>query len=149
MAFVICDVDEFKLFNDRYGHKCGDEVLQAVAREISSTLRTQDHVARWGGEELLLLLPETTLEAAETVAEKLRIAVAEMRTPWGSEHVGVTLTAGVAELQMDEDFTSCLARADHALLEGKRLGKNRVIAVGQRHLPLDEQTVLSFRSVKI
>jgi diguanylate cyclase (GGDEF)-like protein len=143
LAFIICDVDEFKMFNDRYGHECGDDVLQAVALQISATLRTQDHVARWGGEELLLLLPETTLEAAETVAEKLRIAVSEMRTPWGAEHVGVTLTAGVAELQMNEDFSGCLARADHALLEGKRSGKNRVIAVGQRHLPLTEHGVAS------
>lgn len=141
LTFIICDVDEFKLLNDHYGHECGDEVLQAVALQVSAVLRTQDHVARWGGEELLLLLPETTLEAAETVAEKLRIAIAEMRTPWGQVHVGVTLTAGVAELQMNEDFTSCLARADHALLEGKRTGKNRVIAVGQRHLPLAEHGV--------
>ena len=127
LSLIICDIDDFKQVNDRYGHDCGDQVLTTVAARVRESLRGQDSVARWGGEELLLLLPETEGPAAQAVAEKLRRTIEALRVACGGREIGVTITAGVSELAPVEDFDSGVSRADHAMLEGKRAGKNRVV----------------------
>lgn len=119
--------DDFNQINDRHGHDCGDLVLQAVASKARGPLRGQDFVARWGGEELLLWLPETEGPAAQAVAEKLRRAIAALRVSCNGRELGVTLTAGVSELPPAEDLDGGVARADRAMLAGKRAGKNRVM----------------------
>lgn len=100
-------------------------------------MRGQDHVGRWGGEEFLLLLPETDLEGARVLAEKLRARVAATPIPWQGHALTVTLTAAVAPFDRGGSFTRTLSRVDHALLLGKRDGKNRVVLVSPALAPHD------------
>lgn len=129
LAVVLCDVDHFKLINDRHGHDAGDAVLWAVSRALQRGLRSIDCVARWGGEEFLLLLPETTLDGALLLAERLRQDIAGLRPAApGGEPVTLTMTFGVAALAGEETLEQAISRADQALLAGKREGRNRVVA---------------------
>lgn len=122
------DIDFFKKVNDTRGHACGDAVLLAVSRVLSEGVRTQDLVARWGGEEFVAVLPETPLEGALVLAEKLRAAVAASAVPWpDGEPVSVTITVGVAQHGPD-GIDGTLERADAALYRGKAEGRDRVVA---------------------
>lgn len=127
MALVICDLDDFKQVNDRLGHDCGDAVLQQTATRLRQALRAQDYVARWGGEEFLMLLPETTEQGAVEVAEKLRAAVASAPFRCADQELPLTITAGLSALRSEDSLERAIARADEALLAGKRAGKNRVV----------------------
>ena len=127
-AVVMADVDRFKRVNDVHGHATGDRVLRAVANLFGERLRGGDSVARWGGEEFLLLLPETDLATAGEVANRLR-ATAEARL---SDTAGlgdsVTLTFGVAAFDRPMRVDACLKQADDALYAGKAEGRNRVVS---------------------
>jgi diguanylate cyclase (GGDEF)-like protein len=126
---VMADVDHFKRVNDVHGHAAGDRVLRAVAALFGEGLRGKDAVARWGGEEFLLLLPETEAETAREIAERLR-AAAEARlaeTAGIAAGASVTLTFGVAVFgESGMRVGECLRRADEALYAGKAAGRNRV-----------------------
>ncbi|MCK9988030.1 MAG: hypothetical protein AzoDbin1_04502 [Azoarcus sp.] len=125
LALMLLDVDLFKGINDRHGHVKGDEVLRTVANRIRSTLRTSDSLTRWGGEEFLVLLPETDLANAAVLAERTRACIAAHRM----EGVGgVTASFGVAELGDAESRDEWIARADAALYRAKQGGRNRVEA---------------------
>ena len=127
-SLVICDIDHFKSINDSLGHEAGDEILKHVAGLLRSRLRAQDVIARWGGEEFLLLLPETDLQGAIFVAESLREQLASTPADYGGDRISVTMTFGVAEHSpRDESIQATLRRADQALYEGKGAGRNRVI----------------------
>ncbi|MFW6241703.1 MAG: diguanylate cyclase [Thermodesulfobacteriota bacterium] len=128
-SLAIADIDEFKPFNDRYGHACGDRVLCAVADRMPDRIRRQDVVGRWGGEEFLVLLPDTALEGAAAAAENLRQAVRSTGCRWAGEELSVTVTIGVSEFQADMDADACLRVADNRLYAGKAAGKNRVVGV--------------------
>lgn len=127
VSFIVLDVDHFKVINDEHGHEAGDYVLTQVARVIKEQLRTQDLVARWGGEEFLALLPDTTTEDARIGAERVRegLLAQEWRIPSG-EVVSLTISAGVSELRPEDDFNSAINRADRALFSSKERGRNRV-----------------------
>jgi diguanylate cyclase (GGDEF)-like protein len=127
-SIIIADVDHFKDINDRYGHDVGDRVLSRVALLFAEGLRTGDAVARWGGEEFLVLLPGTHLKAAQEVAQRLR-SVSEARLG-ASEGVGLplTVTFGVATFSRTESLEACLKQADDALYRGKAEGRNRVVS---------------------
>ena len=131
LTAVMIDIDHFKALNERYGHATGDAVLAVCAREMASSLRESDGIGRYGGEEFVVFLPETTLADGAVVAEKLRLAIEELRIdgPDGaSEPVQVTISAGVAstpELGI-ADEQALVRRADGALYEAKRGGRNRV-----------------------
>ena len=129
-ALVMADIDDFKPINDRYGHECGDHVLVELATLIHSSLRRQDEAARWGGEEFLLLLPETTLKAAAIVAERLRRMVANSTFTYDAQEISITLTFGVSVCGASLDVNECVAEADHAMYSGKRGGKNCVVLAG-------------------
>ena len=129
-TLVMADIDNFKQFNDRYGHAFGDHVLERVADMLSHRVRDVDRVGRWGGEEFIFLLPETDSEGAEMLAEKLRESVALNVFEFSGERVSVTLTFGVATHHTGEDLESCIARADTALYQGKKRGRNRVMVGG-------------------
>jgi diguanylate cyclase len=125
LSIIICDIDHFKVVNDRHGHACGDRVLALVAKTVNSAVRLQDSVSRWGGEEFLVLLPETDLAAAQVISERIRNAVAAQQTSCDSLTLTVTLTLGVGEWLAGERFEDCIARADDALYVGKQSGRNR------------------------
>jgi diguanylate cyclase (GGDEF)-like protein len=123
VAFVLLDVDHFKLVNDSHGHGMGDEVLRLVAHAIAARLRDSDLPARWGGEEFLLLLPNTPLEAARMCAERIRASVSTLTTPIARP---VTISGGVVQLLSGESLPDVIARADALLYEAKRSGRNRI-----------------------
>ena len=125
-ALLMVDVDHFKQVNDGFGHEVGDRVLQALALALRSALRGYDLCARWGGEEFLVLLPETGLEAALGVGEKIRLAAAP--TAGDTSLPAITLSVGVAARRKGETLTSLVQRADDAMYEAKRLGRNQVQA---------------------
>jgi len=127
LACLMLDLDHFKTINDTYGHQFGDEVLHRIARVISEHCRTNDHLGRYGGEEFLIILPETRIDGATKFAERVRSAVAETSLDRNEEHI--TLSIGVAEWRNGDDSTSRLiSQADRALLEAKAAGRNRIIA---------------------
>ncbi|AVR87492.1 diguanylate cyclase [Thauera aromatica] len=125
LALVMLDVDLFKTVNDRYGHATGDLVLQQIAHCIRATLRKPDSLTRWGGEEFLVLLPDTGLASAAALAERMRASIAAHHI----DSVGcVTASFGVAELGESESRDEWVARADAALYRAKQGGRNRVEA---------------------
>lgn len=135
LSVVMIDVDNFKLFNDHYGHGPGDTCLRRVAATLSGVAgRPRDIVARYGGEEFVALLPSTDAEGAAELAEQFRSAVEALGIPHEYSDAGkvVTLSLGVAAASFAEDrygtenLGALLARADNALYEAKSLGKNRV-----------------------
>jgi diguanylate cyclase (GGDEF)-like protein len=130
-AVAMVDIDRFKHFNDTYGHPAGDQALKAVAGTIQRALRRSDLVARYGGEEMVLVMPETTLSAARKRLEGVREAVASeaIRIPKRDEQVRITVSAGVACWPVDgEDPDDLLHTADARLFHAKALGRNRVVA---------------------
>ena len=125
IAVLMIDVDHFKQINDEHGHAAGNQVLKEIVNRITSALRPSDLVARMGGEEFAVVMPETDLDAGHRIAERLRSRIAG--TP--VEEVAVTVSIGAAVIQPDtgeEELDAALRRADEALYEAKRAGRNRV-----------------------
>lgn len=131
-SLIMVDVDNFKQINDAYGHSGGDFVLVNLAEMISLSLRKQDEVARWGGDEFLIMLPETDMEGGLIVAEKIRERV--LSTPfWYREiDIPVTITLGLGSCEMGMGVGSCIRKADQALYVGKQTGKNKVGILQER-----------------
>jgi diguanylate cyclase (GGDEF)-like protein len=127
-SVVMADVDRFKRVNDVHGHAAGDRVLRAVAGLFGERLRGGDAVARWGGEEFLLLLPETDLATASEVAGRLRATVEARLSDAAGLGESVTLTFGVAVFDRPMRVDACLKQADDALYAGKAEGRNRVVS---------------------
>lgn len=125
LSVVALDLDLFKRVNDTWGHAVGDRLLSAVGEALRAGVRPYDVSARAGGEEFLLVLPATSRERAADVAERLRARLAQLAVEGLPERV--TASAGVAELATGETTEAFLARADAALYEAKRLGRNRVV----------------------
>ena len=126
-TLVMADIDHFKRFNDQYGHHCGDIVLQGVAAELRARLRTQDVVARWGGEEFLFMLPETDLAGARIAAGKLREAIRARRIDCDGQLLAVTMTFGIAPLDAAIGIDESISHADDALYRGKQEGRDRIV----------------------
>lgn len=129
VTLVMADIDHFKKFNDTYGHLAGDEVLRRVARTFADHVRPGDLCARYGGEEIAVLLPNTELPAAATIAERLRLAVAQADVSLadGRQLPPVTVSMGLAEYQADDDLAALIGAADAALYRAKQQGRNRVV----------------------
>jgi diguanylate cyclase (GGDEF)-like protein len=127
VSILIFDVDSFKHINDRHGHLAGDRVLVEVAQQMLRTVRSSDIKCRYGGDEFIVILPETDAAGAARVAENLRQAVSRIAMTAGDALVKVTISVGVGSSD-GEDFSvaTLLARADDALYEAKRAGRNRV-----------------------
>jgi diguanylate cyclase len=128
LCLVMVDIDHFKKINDTYGHPFGDQVIRAVGQALSQLTQRKDVAARYGGEEFALLLPETPMNGARDVADRIRIAISRGQIKRnGSDPVGnITISAGVAEYVRGEDPTSLIARADRALYQSKQNGRNLV-----------------------
>jgi diguanylate cyclase (GGDEF)-like protein len=127
LAFVLADIDHFKAINDHHGHAAGDAVLVAVSEALRLAVREQDSVARWGGEEFLILMPGADLPTAHTVAERLRQEVAAVEVPFGDQLLHVSMTLGVSRLRPGEALEAPVQRADAALYQGKMAGRNQVV----------------------
>tara|TARA_R110000822_G_scaffold8772_4_gene34600 strand:- start:8314 stop:9483 length:1170 start_codon:yes stop_codon:yes gene_type:complete len=123
----ILDVDFFKHINDSHGHQAGDEILRKLASCVSDGLRVIDSFGRYGGEEFLLILPQTTLAGAQVKAERIRASIEALRFESLPEGIRVTVSIGLAEFQAGETTDDTLARADKALYQAKEAGRNRVI----------------------
>lgn len=124
-ALVMVDIDHFKLINDTHGHDIGDTAIVAVARTLRQITRDYDVCARWGGEEFLILLPDSSIESASATAEKLRRGVAEVRIPHQGINVTLTISLGVALHERHTSLDRCIQQADQALYMAKRAGRNR------------------------
>ena len=124
LAVVMFDIDHFKAVNDRHGHLVGDQVLIELALRLRGHLRTTDVLARWGGEEFVVLLPHGTVQAAARLTEKLRLAT--LAQPFPSAGT-LTLSLGVAGYQPDETLDRWFTRADNALYAAKAAGRDRVV----------------------
>jgi diguanylate cyclase (GGDEF)-like protein len=130
VSVVLCDLDHFKAINDRWGHDGGDAVLRHASQVIRQVARETDTVCRWGGEEFLMLLPNTDLAGAVHLAERVRQLMADTPAPVARQAVHVTLTLGAATLAPGETLDAVIARADAALYAGKSAGRNRVTPSG-------------------
>jgi diguanylate cyclase (GGDEF)-like protein/PAS domain S-box-containing protein len=128
LSLAMLDIDHFKAVNDTYGHLLGDDILKELTELAESRIRREDVLARWGGEEFVVLLPDTGDEGARRVAEDLRQAVAEADFP-GPGRVAVSV--GVAEMRPGEELKDLTRRVDEALYAAKAAGRDRVVAVGQ------------------
>jgi diguanylate cyclase (GGDEF)-like protein len=127
VSLIMFDIDRFKDINDRFGHLCGDAVLAAVGVKMREVLRGSDLKCRYGGEEFLVLLPETPLEGAKRVADTLRRELADMPVNWKGETVTVTASFGVSvALPAEIDSKALIGRADAALYRAKDQGRNCV-----------------------
>lgn len=126
LAFLLLDIDYFKPLNDRYGHELGDRILSDISAVITNALREQDFIGRWGGEEFLVVLPDTNRDEALMTAERVRKAVAESLWESEGERLSVTISIGVSEYRANEDLNTTIARADKALYLSKDGGRNRV-----------------------
>jgi diguanylate cyclase len=130
LSLLMFDIDHFKSFNDSYGHLTGDQVLRLVGMSLKQTIKGQDITARYGGEEFAVVLPNTALRQALTVADHIRRAVMakELKKKSTGEILGrVTISVGVSMLKPGDDTDSLIERADACLYAAKRNGRNRVI----------------------
>jgi len=126
-AILVIDVDNFKAFNDRYGHVEGDRVLHAVARAMSRSIRTSDQIGRYGGEEFLIMLTQTTAAGALAAAVHITDAVRQERLDIEGHTIPLTVSIGVAAARPDDRVVEdVVRRADAALYDAKRAGKDRV-----------------------
>ncbi len=139
LSLVMTDVDHFKSFNDTWGHLTGDQVLRLVAMSMRQNVKGQDIAARYGGEEFAVVLPNTVLRSALTVADHIRRAVMSkelMKRSTGQNLGRVTISLGVATLRKGDTVQSLIARSDACLYAAKRNGRNRVICETDPELAL-------------
>jgi two-component system cell cycle response regulator len=126
LTMIICDIDHFKSVNDEFGHLAGDHVLKEVAQICKARIRPDDVIARYGGEELALILPETGLAGGVMIADELRRKVATTSFVFEDEEIDVTVSCGVAQLKSGWSSYDFVKAADDELYEAKRAGRNRV-----------------------
>jgi diguanylate cyclase (GGDEF)-like protein len=126
LSMVICDIDHFKLVNDEFGHLAGDYVLKEVAQLAKSRIRPDDVIARYGGEELAIILPETDLTGGVRIADQLRKMIDDETFVFEDEYIDVTISCGVAQLQPGWRAYEFVRAADMQLYEAKRAGRNCV-----------------------
>jgi diguanylate cyclase (GGDEF)-like protein len=130
LSVLALDLDHFKQVNDRFGHAAGDVVLVAVAEALRAQTRKHDFVGRTGGEELAVILPETGLEAAERLAQRIRIRIRELRPTLDGNEMSVTVSLGAAQASpTDHSIHDLLKRADRALYSAKEHGRDCVVAL--------------------
>jgi diguanylate cyclase (GGDEF)-like protein len=127
LSVLMLDLDHFKRVNDSFGHAVGDEVLRQLGDRLRALSRLADVALRWGGEEFLILMPETDGRRAREVAERLRVGIGGMPYATASGDQFVTLSIGVASLRPGDDAGALLRRADDALYQAKRGGRDRVV----------------------
>ena len=128
-SIILGDIDHFKNINDTYGHNVGDYVLVEVAKILSQTSRKTDINFRWGGEEFLILLPDTELEGGIIVGEKIREKIEAFEFEYEGEQLCVTISLGVSEYEEEQFMEDCLKVADERLYDAKKAGRNRLFPI--------------------
>ena len=132
LSLIMFDIDFFKNVNDTYGHLCGDFILQSIASRVASLIREEDCLARYGGEEFCCILPETGINGAVIIAERIRNIISETENNFHNVSLIVTVSLGVAETGQSIDTQEKLIKsADRALYEAKKTGRNRVVAFSE------------------
>lgn len=126
LCAVLIDIDDFKNINDSYGHQVGDFALVHMVAIIRETLRTNDLIGRYGGDEFVLLLPNSRIEEASAVLARLHGEVAAKPLAWGNRKLHATFSAGIAERRKGQSVAALMQRIDAALYESKRVGKDRI-----------------------
>ena len=128
LSLIMLDIDHFKKFNDTYGHQAGDVVLKNVAAVLKENCRQIDVVARYGGEEMSVILPNTDIESAAAVAERIRKSISELRIDYQGQILSVTVSLGVTQFnnETDRETRDIIEKADQALYVSKEGGRNRV-----------------------
>jgi len=125
LSIILCDVDHFKRINDEFGHEIGDQVLVKLAERFSQLMRQQDLVARWGGEEFLIMLPDTNVAGAQLVAEKIHASLTGLTMNIIDTVPEITVSMGIAEVKAEDDIKKTISLADQYLYEAKNSGRNR------------------------
>ncbi len=146
LSLIMADLDDFKSVNDTFGHNAGDQVLQGFATVLMEDSRQEDLIARWGGEEFILMLPGSSAKDASVVGERLRQRLKEIS--FLDSGIRLTASFGVSGYEPGETSLNLIGRADQALYEAKRLGKNQVIILEDEALQIEaeKQKVLHFVS---
>jgi len=126
-SLVLGDIDSFKSVNDQYGHDFGDFILMSIAEIMKSLARKQDSIGRWGGEEFLILLPETSIQNGAEIAERIRETISTLPFKMNNLKFSVTMTFGVSAFDPAMSIDQCIVQADQAMYKGKRSGKNCTI----------------------
>lgn len=126
LSALLIDIDHFKNLNDQWGHQSGDEALRSVANAIKSSLRNIDMVFRYGGEEFLVLLTNTSRQDALMIAERIRLNIDSLQFRVNSQNIPLSVSLGCASLHSDENGSDLIQRADQALYQAKRNGRNQV-----------------------
>jgi len=128
LSLIFFDLDNFKRVNDTYGHLAGDEALKAVAKVLLIEKRLEDLAGRYGGEELVLLLPETSKENSRIIGERIRKGVEELTIKWNDKNIKLTISGGLSAYPEEADSVTALVQtADEAVQRAKDMGKNRVL----------------------
>jgi diguanylate cyclase (GGDEF)-like protein len=128
LSIIFFDLDNFKRVNDLYGHLAGDEALKQVSRILLMGKRLEDIAARYGGEELVIVLPETAKKNAHITAERIRSEVEAMPIPWNGQEIRLTISGGISSFPKEaEDVRSLIQKADEAVQRAKDSGKNRIL----------------------
>jgi len=126
-SLALVDIDHFKAINDRYGHQSGDAVIRGVAQRMAGFFRQHDLVARWGGEEFLILFPETRAEQAAIALDKLRLQISAQPIQCEGQAINTAVTIGLTQYDPQRGLSQAIQAADEALYQGKQQGRNRVI----------------------
>jgi diguanylate cyclase (GGDEF)-like protein len=125
-CIMLIDVDFFKKVNDNFGHEAGDQALVFIADKIKESTRSEDIAARWGGEEFIILLPDTEYKEGRQAAEKIRLAIDQSHLLYNQQEINLNITAGIVVIKAGESLKECISRADDALYKGKNSGRNSV-----------------------
>ena len=133
MSIILCDVDHFKKVNDQYGHNTGDAVLVSLAETFTHLIRKQDTIGRWGGEEFLFVLPETSAENAYILAQKIHQVLQDQLIDVEGIKIAVTVSMGVTEMHGDQAIDEIINQADTHLYEAKRAGRNQTMPITPPH----------------
>jgi len=127
LNIAIIDIDKFKMINDTFGHLAGDKVLNVIAQTLQKLIRNTDFIARFGGEEFALLLPEISNEQSQLALEKLRRAIKNIPFKFKKQSISITISIGCTSFNKEDDIESAFERADQALYHAKSTGRNQVV----------------------
>jgi diguanylate cyclase (GGDEF)-like protein len=127
LSILLLDVDHFKSINDSYGHAAGDSVLSAIGRFLRNDMRITDSASRWGGEEFVIALKNTTTDGAQIFGERLRQGIQGLEVATATRKISVTASIGIATLQPSDVIETLMERADRGMYTAKAQGRNRVV----------------------